>query len=446
MILEKEAKLTGQQVQDRSVRLLVALANTVLAVALIVAFVWATLKVIHAVLVFVLGILIAYALDPVVARLRALSRGRLSRGAAVFMALIAFTILLTLLVVIAAAPTSRQLHELSSQAPELRDRMDRLATQIDQWLVQRHLHFRVSTAIQQLSRVAHDRSQELATGALHAAGRVAETLVRALLSLLVAVYLLVYSPEMKRRLGEKLPRVYQQHFHELRRDLNQILGGFIRGQLLMAAAMGLSIGVGCAFLRLPFSILLGFFVAVTSLIPVIGAYIGAVPAVVLALLDPVNPGAKVTWVVVLFFVVNEAGSKILYPRLVGSATGLHEVVVLFVLLAGAEVGGVVGALLAVPITALVALLAAYTYRVWKQGGFPGSPEPAPTLVDAQPSSRDHPPPPFQLQPQPVEAVADRRPLPPELHPNQPMIQNAAPDRHSRRGSKKSTRPNGTRHP
>ena len=86
--------------------------------------------------------------------------------------------------------------------------------------------------------------------------------------------------------------------------------------------------------------------------------------------------------IVIFFVVNEFGSKVLYPRLVGSATGLHEIVVLFVLLAGAEVGGVIGALLAVPLTALFGLLALYAYRIWSQSGRPGEPMPSPPAIDA----------------------------------------------------------------
>jgi predicted PurR-regulated permease PerM len=116
-------------------------------------------------------------------------------------------------------------------------------------------------------------------------------------------------------------------------------------------------------------------------IPVVGAYLGAVPAVMLALLDPVHPVAKVVWVIVLFAVVNEAGSKILYPRLVGSATGLHEVLVLFVLIAGAELGGIIGALLAVPVTALVGVVAVYAYRIWRQEQRPQIRLPASPVVE-----------------------------------------------------------------
>lgn len=365
---------------DRAVRLLIALGNIALGTALLVALVWGGLKIIHALLIFSLGGLVAYAFAPLVARLRRLTRGQLSQGAALFVVLLIFASLAALLIAAAAGPTGRQIRELAAEAPALRSRANAQAASAEQWLARHHISFHVVEGAQRLTQLLHERSQALARQALHTAGLLATGLVDSVLVLLVGIYFLIYSDELKQRLAKHIPPIYQQHFHGLRRDMNQILGGFIRGQLVMAAAMGLAVGSGCAILRLPFPILIGLFVAVTSLIPVVGAYLGAVPALLLALLDPVHPMAKLLWVALLFFVVNEAGSKILYPRLVGNATGLHEILVLFVLMAGAEVGGIIGALLAVPVTALVGLVAAYAYRVWKQGEHPTTPEPAPPVV------------------------------------------------------------------
>jgi predicted PurR-regulated permease PerM len=367
---------TPATTRNHSLQLLIGLGNTVLGLVLLVALVWAGLRILHAVLVFALGILVAYALEPLVGRLRTLSRGRLSQGSAVSCLLLAIAGALVLLVIVAAGPTGRQIREVEAQGPALRARAESVSQSVDHWLSERHIPFHVATGLQRLSQLLHTRSQALVREALHTAGLLVAALVDLALVLVVGIYFLIYSTELKQRLSKHVPALYQQHFHGLRRDLNQILGGFIRGQLIMAAVMGTVVGIGCAFLRLPFSILIGLFVAVTALIPVVGAYLGAVPAVLLALLDPAHPLAKVIWVVLLFVIVNEASSKILYPRLVGDATGLHEVLVLFVLIAGAEVGGILGALLAVPVTALVGLAAVYAYRVCQQSSHPARPEPA----------------------------------------------------------------------
>lgn len=377
--------------RENSVRLLVMLANTVLGLALLAALVWAGLKIVHAILVFSLGILVAYALEPLVTRLRGITGNRLPQGAAVFLVLFAFAIGLALVVAAAAGPTGRQIRDIEATSPQLRARADSLVGNADQWLAHHHITFRVGTAADQLTGLLRARGQALAQEALHAAGRIAAGLVDIALVIVVAVYFLVYSLELKQRLSKYVPALYQLQFQGLRRDMNQILGGFIRGQLVMAALMGLTAAIGCALLRLPFWILIGFFVALASLIPVVGAYVGAVPAVMLALLDPVNPAAKVVWVILLFVIVNEAGSKILYPRLVGSATGLHEVLVLFVLIAGAELGGIIGALLAVPVTALVGVVAVYAYRLWHQAQHPHVPAPTPPVVDATDEHRPAPP-------------------------------------------------------
>lgn len=374
-----------------SVRLLVAMANAALLLLLLAVLIWAGLKILHAVLIFTLGILVAYAVEPLVTRARTLTRGRLSQGGAVLLVLLAFFAAFALLTAVAAGPTARQVREVEAEGPALRARAVAVSGEIDGWLARRRVPFRVASGTQRLTQYVRARSQTLAQEGLHLAERLAAGLVDIALVLLVGVYFLIYSGELKLRLAKHVPPVYQQQFQGLRRDMNQILGGFIRGQLVLAVATGLAVGIGCVLLRLPFSILLGLFVAVTSLIPVVGAYLGAVPAVLLALLDPAHPLAKVVWVVLLFVIVNEAGSKILYPRLVGSATGLHEVLVLFVLIAGAEVGGIMGALLAVPITALVGLLAAYAYRIWQQGKHPASPDPAPPVVSAPDTSPEERP-------------------------------------------------------
>ena len=71
-------------------------------------------------------------------------------------------------------------------------------------------------------------------------------------------------------------------------------------------------------------------------------------------------------VLTLFVVINEGGSKILYPKLVGKALGLHTVLVLFVLFAGLEIGGIVGVLFAAPVTALAIVAVVHLYRLWQE--------------------------------------------------------------------------------
>jgi predicted PurR-regulated permease PerM len=152
------------------------------------------------------------------------------------------------------------------------------------------------------------------------------------------------------------------------RDANRILGGFVRGQFILAILIGTCAAISLLLIGVHLWLVIGLFVVVASLIPVFGPYIGAIPAVIAALVEKTHftPVAGAVIVVLLFVVLNEAGSKILYPRLVGHALNLHEVVVLFVLFAGLEINGIIGTLFAAPIAALTIVSVVHLYRFWQE--------------------------------------------------------------------------------
>jgi predicted PurR-regulated permease PerM len=318
----------------------------------------------HVLLLFTLGSFVAYALYPLVDRASAITRGRLSWTASVFLVLAGLALIIGLSITLAVRPTSRQLRELSTRFPAYRAQGRALALQLDDWMAAHHVQYRVAEGVDRLAEELRQRSQSLLTQSARALEHLAVGLVDLALVLLIAIYLLVYLREMRHRFLDHVAPGYLPYLHGFQRDLNRVLGGFIRGQISLAIFYGITAGLVCVLLRLPFALLIGIFVAVASFVPIIGPYIGAVPAVLLALLA--SPW-KLLWVVVLFFVMNEAGSKVLYPRLVGQATGLHEVVVLFALLAGAEAAGIWGALLAVPLTAFLGLVVLYGLRLWRAG-------------------------------------------------------------------------------
>ncbi len=137
---------------------------------------------------------------------------------------------------------------------------------------------------------------------------------------------------------------------------------------MLALINGACAAIGLLLLGVHLWLIIGAFVVVASLIPVFGPYIAAVPAVLAALIGPthLSPVAGAIVVVILFVVMTEVGSKILYPKLVGEALNLHEVVVLFVLFAGLEIGGITGTLFAAPVTSLAIVTLVHLYRLWQE--------------------------------------------------------------------------------
>jgi predicted PurR-regulated permease PerM len=164
------------------------------------------------------------------------------------------------------------------------------------------------------------------------------------------------------------PAALRPYVEQWQDDVSRILGGFVRGQLVLALIMGTAAGLSCLLLGLQLWLLIGIFVVLAALIPVVGPYLGAIPAVISAALSQhghFSPTVRVVAVIVVFFIINEFGSKVLYPRLVGAALGLHEIIVLFALLAGFEVGHLPGVLFAAPLLALSIVTVTHLYRFWQ---------------------------------------------------------------------------------
>ncbi len=132
-------------------------------------------------------------------------------------------------------------------------------------------------------------------------------------------------------------------------EANQVLIGYVRGQFLVALTVGGLVGVGTYLLGLPFSAILGVIAGVTDIIPYFGPVIGGIPAVSLALLR--SPLLAVE-TVILLVVIQQVDSIFITPRFVGGNVGLHPLVVIFSLLAGAELFGLGGILVAVPVVAI----------------------------------------------------------------------------------------------
>ena len=150
-------------------------------------------------------------------------------------------------------------------------------------------------------------------------------------------------------------------------EINQYLISFFRGQVLVAFIDGMLVGIALTIFGLPLGLLIGLMMAVLGIIPFIGNIITLIPACLLAYFhfsDPAeqgwlgdNPWSYVVAVIVIFIVVQQINSLVTAPKIVGDSVGLHPMTVIFSMLFWSLIlGGFVGALLAVPLTASVKVL------------------------------------------------------------------------------------------
>lgn len=168
-----------------------------------------------------------------------------------------------------------------------------------------------------------------------------------------------------------LPLRLRGHFLALGAQVNDVLHGFIRGQLLVSALVGAAAAVGLTFLSVPHGLLLGAFAGLADIIPYFGPVIGTAPAVAVALIESPQ---KALYTLLLFAGIQQLESSILSPRIVGQSVGLHPLWVIAAVLIGAQLAGVVGMIAAVPVAGALKVVAAYVREQLREEGERGGPE------------------------------------------------------------------------
>ncbi len=182
----------------------------------------------------------------------------------------------------------------------------------------------------------------------------------------VAFYLLRDWDHIVERVDGWLPRNHKERIRSLAREIDEVLSGFVRGQSLVCLILATYYGFALMLTGLEFGLIIGIITGLISFIPFIGAIFGFIASVGVALVqfwpDPVMIG-----IVIAIFVVGQiVEGYILIPSMVGGKIGLHPVWVMFALLAGGTLFGFVGVLIAVPMAAVVGVLSRFAVDQYLQ--------------------------------------------------------------------------------
>lgn len=183
---------------------------------------------------------------------------------------------------------------------------------------------------------------------------------------IIAFYLLVDLPHLRRVAEDLVPEKSKDEVHVVAHRLNRAIGGFFRGQLVVAAIVGVMVSVGLAILGLPFWLLIGMIAGIFNMIPLIGPYIGAVPGIIIAL--TAGEGfSQAIWVAVIMTIAQQIDNHFITPNVMQRVVKLHPAAVMLALLAGGTIGGFLGILLAVPAAAVMKILVGHVWRTYVLG-------------------------------------------------------------------------------
>jgi predicted PurR-regulated permease PerM len=188
-----------------------------------------------------------------------------------------------------------------------------------------------------------------------------------LAALTVSVYFLYDLPRLGQAALRVFPEPYQPLVADLAGKLDRSVGGFVRGQLLVAFLVGLIVGIGLWLVGVPLAASLGFLAGVFNLIPFVGVIVSGVPALLLA---ATGGWLKVLLALLVLWLANQLEGNLLGPLIVGRATRLHPVTAIAAILVGASLFGLWGALLGVPTAAFLKVLLEDYYqrsRLYREG-------------------------------------------------------------------------------
>lgn len=166
---------------------------------------------------------------------------------------------------------------------------------------------------------------------------------------------------MLKRIRELLPRSIEPTVVNLALQSNEVLGGFLRGQFSVMLSLGSIYAVGLWMAGLDLGLLIGFVAGLVSFVPYLGAFIG-VSAAVIATLVQHGDAWHLALVLIVFGVGQMAESLVLIPWLVGDRIGMHPVAVIFAIMAGGQLFGFLGVLLALPVAAVAMVLLRYAHH------------------------------------------------------------------------------------
>ena len=328
-----------------------------IAASILLIFLWLLGDIL---LPFVLGAAIAYLLDPIVDRLERLGTGRvlgtiLILMAAFFVLFFIFLLLIPLVIdqfrlLAAAAPdlvTSVQalvLNQIASISPESEA---------------------LNSTVSNLSTMAQEKLGIIFGSVMASAISLIDVIMLMVITPVVAVYLLVDWDRILEKINELLPLDHASVVRSLASEIDSTLSAFVRGMIAVCLVLGIYYATALSLIGLEFGLIIGFIAGLVSFIPYVGALLGGVLAIGLALIQFWGDFELVALVVGVFVVGQIFEGNILTPKLVGNSVGLHPVSLILALSLFGAFFGFIGLLLAVPLAASAGVILRFFIKKYK---------------------------------------------------------------------------------
>jgi predicted PurR-regulated permease PerM len=341
----------------------------VVALLVILGVVWVLSDVL---LPFIAGAAIAYLLGPIVGRM---IRAGVPRVAAAGLILTAFFVVLAAVLALILPFAYRELMQLAKNIPAYTVAAQENLIPYIEWM---RSHFPNQFPEGDLSAFQETMKQNvdkifkfggnIVGGFVTGGQAVVGAATFLILAPIVAFFMMAEWVRVTKWIDDMIPRGSYVVIRDLLTQIDRKLSGFIRGQVMVSLLLGILYAVALTLAGLKFGFLIGLMAGVLSIIPLVGSTIGLVVSVLVAWFQSGEIG-YVGIIAAIFLVGQLLEGNVITPRIMGKSVGLHPLWILFALLAGGALFGIVGMLLAVPVAAVIGVLGAFAIRQYKESPY-----------------------------------------------------------------------------
>lgn len=327
-----------------------SLSRNLILFAVIAALVFFLYKIRALFFPLVLSVTLAYAVHPVVLLLE---RRKVPRWAAILISYIFLFAGLSILTVFLAKPLTKQVSDLGRNwNKKYMKQITKITSQVQEGYLKYQLpegwNKVISKEMENMAGYVLTALRKSALGTF----KLFSHLIELFLVPILAFYMLLDREKIRSALVSVFPPSQREQWQKLISSSSEVIDKYIKAQVLLCTIMGILATVIFTLLELPFALLAGIIAGITKAIPIVGPFLGAIPALALALLNP-NPGRLIVWVIIFFSLAHLLENKIVLPKVMERYVNLHPITIILSLLAGGQLAGVLGMFVAVPVAAVV---------------------------------------------------------------------------------------------
>lgn len=309
---------------------------------------------------FVAAALLAYIGDPLADKLQRL---RLPRTLAVVTVFLTTFLAIGLLVLLVVPLIRTQVSALLAALPDIVTQVENvwLPWIIDFAGIEADENVGLGAFLARYSDMAGSWGTTIFLSLTKSGGALAAAVISLFLVPILTFYILRDWDSILLKMGALVPLAQQQTVFQLARETDDVLGAFLRGQIMVMIALGVIYATGLSLVGLKFALAIGVVAGLVSFVPYLGFVFGIGLAGLTVVLEP-DPLWRLVGVVATFSIAQFIEGSVLTPKLVGDRIGLHPVIVIFSVAAGGQLFGFFGILLALPAAAVLSVLVRFAYR------------------------------------------------------------------------------------